>query len=99
MLQGSRMSAPTVLLVSKAMTSAATHGKARLLNHHCRVVLVTPKRWRSYANEACPEASEFEWIRLPTVMSGYNHFHLYRGLDTVIARVRPQLIHIDEEPW
>jgi glycosyltransferase involved in cell wall biosynthesis len=81
------------------MTVAATHGKARLLGQHCRLVLITPERWSAYSAEQAEAATSFDWIRLPVILSGHNHFHLYRGLRRALDRLRPDLVHIDEEPW
>ncbi len=98
-MTGTRPGSQTVVLISKAMTVSATHQKARLLGRHCRLVLLTPKRWSHYSAERADSPTNFEWIRLPTVFTGHNHVHLYRGLTRVLDRLRPDLLHIDEEPW
>lgn len=98
-LTGATDGLPTVVLVSKAMTVSATHQKAELLGEHCRLVLVTPERWSSYATEARRAPANFEWVRIPTVFTGQNHLHLYRRLGAILDRCKPALVHIDEEPW
>jgi glycosyltransferase involved in cell wall biosynthesis len=90
---------PTVALISKAMTVAATHGKARLLGRHCRLVLITPERWSAYSAEHAEVPRDFVWVRLPAMLSGHNHLHIYRGLRRTLDQLRPDLVHIDEEPW
>ncbi|HEY8470884.1 MAG TPA: glycosyltransferase family 4 protein [Longimicrobiales bacterium] len=35
----------------------------------------------------------------PVLLGGHNHFHLYRGAGAVLDAVRPDLVHIDEEPY
>src|SRR5690606_22540539 len=34
----------------------------------------------------------------PVLLGGHNHLHLYRGAGAVLDAVRPDLVHIDEEP-
>jgi glycosyltransferase involved in cell wall biosynthesis len=88
-----------VLLLSKAMTVPITHSKARLLAQHCELLLVTPKTWPGYVSETMPEPTGFIQKTLAVAMPGRNHFHFYWGLEEVIAKFRPDLIHIDEEPY
>src|SRR5690606_9394088 len=38
-------------------------------------------------------------ITRPALLHGHNHFHLYRGAGAVLDAVRPDLVHIDEEPY
>lgn len=94
-----RRERPTVALISKAMTMVVTHGKARLLGGSCRLVLITPESWLSYSPEPSATATNFEWVRIPTILTGHNHLHVYRGLGGTLARLKPDLVHIDEEPW
>jgi glycosyltransferase involved in cell wall biosynthesis len=35
----------------------------------------------------------------PVLLGGHNHLHLYRGAGAVLDAVRPDLVHIDEEPY
>jgi len=36
---------------------------------------------------------------LPMALNGHFHLHFYPGLDSLISRLRPQIVHIDEEPY
>lgn len=81
------------------MSVAVTHSKARLLGDRCDLCLVVPQAWPGYVSEVIPKNDNFALVRLPIYFPGQNHFHLYRGLGKVISEFRPDLIHIDEEPY
>jgi len=36
---------------------------------------------------------------LPVVLNGHFHLHFYRGLSDLVRRFRPDIMHIDEEPY
>ncbi|HEX6939828.1 MAG TPA: glycosyltransferase family 4 protein [Longimicrobiales bacterium] len=37
--------------------------------------------------------------RLPVLFAGHNHFHVYRGARRWLEAMRPDLLHVDEEPY
>jgi glycosyltransferase involved in cell wall biosynthesis len=41
----------------------------------------------------------YELHVLPMVFNGNFHVHFYRGLDALVQRFRPEIMHIDEEPY
>ena len=43
--------------------------------------------------------SGYELRVLPMVFNGSFHLHLYRGLDELVRRWQPEIMHIDEEPY
>lgn len=88
-----------VVLISKAMTVAATHSKAELLGQSTNLTLVIPDRWPGYVPEAIASPRHFQHRSLPVVLNGHNHFHCYRGLGALLKSLRPDLVHIDEEPY
>ena len=70
------------------------------------VTLVVPKRWRQFGRviDADPAEDPAVTVRiLPIVLSHLGPFswylHLYPGLGAEIRRLRPQVIHLWEEPW
>jgi glycosyltransferase involved in cell wall biosynthesis len=87
-----------VLYVSKALTVAAYREKLRALGDHADMIGVIPRRWGRQVVE--PLDRDGPGIReLDVWFDGRNHLHVYRGLDRVIAETRPDLVHIDEEPY
>ncbi|HLB35059.1 MAG TPA: glycosyltransferase family 4 protein [Gemmatimonadales bacterium] len=84
-----------VLYVSKALTVAAYRDKLRALRRHLDVTAVIPDRWRPPA-EPVQDGEVLSWpVRLP----GRPHLHLYRQPHRMLEAHRPDLIHVDEEPY
>lgn len=70
------------------------------------VDLVAPASWRArslghvyLAGPAPAAGGEPRLHCLPTWFSGRNSLFLWRGLDDLLARLRPDLIYCWEEPW
>ena len=85
-----------VLYVSKALHVAAYRGKLRNLAEHVEVRAVIPHRWGNRP----PEPGEDERVELrPAILHGHNHLHLYRRPGLPLDSFRPDLVHIDEEPY
>lgn len=87
-----------VLYVSKALRVAAYRDKLQALSARLDVVAVIPARWGSEPLEA-GDAQSGAVITWPTLFHGHNHFHLYRKAGRLLERFRPDLVHIDEEPY
>ncbi len=87
-----------VLYASKASHTPAHRDKLRLLAERVELHAVVPERWNG---APLPQGDEADppLIALPTLFQGHNHFHVYRGFSGVAARARPDLIHMDEEPY
>ncbi|HEX7049311.1 MAG TPA: glycosyltransferase [Longimicrobiales bacterium] len=87
-----------VLYISKALTVAAYRDKLWDLAAHAEVTALVPARWGRQRVE--PDDGAFSRIlREPVVFGGHNHFHLYVGARRILDAVRPELVHIDEEPY
>ncbi len=84
-----------VVYVSKALTVAAYRGKVEALAREVDVTAVVPERW----GRATVEGAGARLERLPAWLHGHNHFHFYRGAGALLDRLRPDLVHIDEEPF
>jgi glycosyltransferase involved in cell wall biosynthesis len=84
-----------LLYVSKALVVAAYRDKVRELARHADVVAVIPERWRPHP-EPVRNGEVLPW---PVWLPGRPHFHLYHGVRGLLDRVRPDLVHIDEEPY
>jgi glycosyltransferase involved in cell wall biosynthesis len=87
-----------VVYVSKAMVVPAYRDKLNVLGRQIELTAVVPLQWgRDRANDS--SASTFSLRALPVWFSGHNHFHLYRGITALLSELRPDLVHIDEEPY
>ncbi len=85
-----------VLMVSKALVSAAYHGKLReMVKLGVDLTLVVPPRWGNQPLEVL-QASDYAIRVLPCALSGYNHFHFYTR---PIGDLSADLAYIEEEPW
>lgn len=67
------------------------------------LTLVTPPEWRSDDGRLLtfePRYTEgYDLRRVPVLFNGHYHYYLYRGLRPALAALRPQIVHIDEEPY
>ncbi|MFT2008809.1 glycosyltransferase [Pontibacter sp. 13R65] len=88
-----------VVLLSKAMLVNSTHSKAELLGKAVDLTLITPVSWPYYVEEKESYSKNYSHIKIKTCFEGKNHFHFYRGLSHYLRELRPDIIHIDEEPY
>jgi glycosyltransferase involved in cell wall biosynthesis len=86
-----------VLYVSKALVVAAYRDKLRALAAYCDVVAVVPARWDGHVVETRADDPPLERAR--AVLHGHNHLHVYPAAARILRRHRPDLVHIDEEPY
>ncbi len=88
-----------VLMISKALITGTYHKKiSELLNLGVEVDLVIPEIWGSRRPEIT-RGDGYGVHVLPVYFGGQNHLHFYRSLDRVVQTVRPDLLHVDEEPY
>lgn len=85
-----------VLYVSKALHVAAYRSKMRDLAAHVDVHAVMPERWGNAPSEPGDEDRVQRW---PALLHGHNHLHVYRAPGRPVDVFRPDLVHIDEEPY
>lgn len=93
-----------VVMISKALLVGAYQRKAELLAAAPGVALtvVVPREWRGGGMRQTLErahADGYELIQLPLRFPGSFHLHHYLGLERVLADRRPDLAHVDEEPY
>ena len=86
-----------VLYVSKALVVAAYRAKLRELRRLVDVSAVVPSRWGDAGVE--PVDGDDDVQLRPVLLSGWNSLHVYPRLGRVLDRERPQLVHVDEEPF
>jgi len=65
--------------------------------------VVAPRQWRSdlrgnVAFAALPELNGSFYLRTP-IFSGRGSIYFYTGVRNIMRAFRPDIVHIDEEPW
>jgi glycosyltransferase involved in cell wall biosynthesis len=93
-----------VLMVSKACLVGAYQRKLEEIARHDDVELTVavPPSWRDERGELRLErtfTSGYDLVVEPIRFNGSFHTHYYPRLGRRIARLRPDLVHIDEEPY
>ena len=91
-------------MASKALTVGAYHAKLVELAAHPDVELlaVAPDAWvesgrQQVAERVPPAGYGLEYTRL--WLNGHYHLYLFAGLGRIVRRFRPDVLHIDEEPY
>jgi len=87
-----------ILIIWKALVSEAYHGKLKELAkfNGLELTLIVPTKWHNI-NVEKKSCKEYRIIPTKIVMSGYNHFHWYSGLEKYVREIRPDIFHIEEE--
>jgi len=93
-----------VLMITKALVVGTYQRKAEELARlpGMELTVAVPPYWREGVHHITLErtyTTGYELVTLPMVFNGHYHAHFYRGLDRLIARVAPDVIHVDEEHY
>ncbi len=93
-----------VLLISKACVVGAYQRKLEALAAHPDLTLTVavPPEWRDGPTVTRLERAYVTGYRLvvePVRFNGHFHLHYYPRLGRLIADIRPDLVHLDEEPY
>ena len=93
-----------VLMLSKACVVGAYQKKLEEMARlpELELTVVVPPYWRDERGVLELERQHTEGYELvvePMVLNGNFHLHFYPGLGKHMRRVRPDLVHIDEEPY
>ncbi len=94
-----------VVMVSKAFVVDAYQRKCELMaeaDPDLELTLVTPPSWRWGARVSTFKPAHvrgYAVVVAPIALNGNFHLHWYRGLGGLIRRLRPDIAHIDEEPY
>lgn len=105
MVERSRAGAglPRVLMLSKACIVGIYQRKLEeIASMGVDLLALVPPSWRDERGETPLERAYTQGYRLETLPLAFNgsfHFHWYRGLGTALRAFRPQIVHIDEEPY
>lgn len=91
-------------MVSKALVVGAYQRKLEELARLPDVELtaIVPPDWRDRRGHVKLERSHTQGYRLiavPVAFSGRYHYHFYPTLGRVLRELRPQILHMDEEPY
>jgi glycosyltransferase involved in cell wall biosynthesis len=93
-----------VLIVSKACVVGAYQKKLEEIAGHDGIELtaVVPPEWRDERGTLVLERAHTSGYQLrvePIAFNGHFHVHYYPTLGRVIRQVRPDIVHIEEEPY
>lgn len=94
-----------VVMLSKALVVGAYQTKAQALASEPDIELfvIVPPYWREGRHRLTLETPHppkgYEMIVAPMAFNGAYHFHFYPTLGRLLRHLRPDLVHIDEEPY
>ena len=92
-----------VILLSKACVVGAYQRKLEeIAALGVELTAAVPPEWRDERGVLRLERAHLQGYELavePIALNGNFHLHFYPGLGRLIARVRPDIVHIDEEPY
>ncbi|HSD85244.1 MAG TPA: glycosyltransferase [Anaerolineae bacterium] len=93
-----------VVMISKALVIGAYHSKLKHLAAQPQLELtaIVPPSWRDERGELrleCVSHEGYQMIVTPLRFNGSFHLHYYLQLDRLLKRLKPDLVHIDEEPY
>ncbi len=91
-------------MISKALVIGAYHSKLEHLAAQPQLELtaIVPSSWRDERGELRLERTSVDGYRMivtPLRFNGDFHLHYYPQLDRLLRQLKPDLVHIDEEPY
>jgi len=93
-----------VLMISKACVVGAYQRKIEELAkfEDIELALIVPPYWLEKGRKISLErlhTSGYELLVEPMALNGHFHLHFYPGLRSQVERFKPEIMHIDEEPY
>lgn len=93
-----------VVMISKALVVGAYQRKAEEIAKQpgIELTVVVPPYWDEESRRVYLErayTSGYELVVEPVLFSGHFHTHFYPRLGRTLARLKPQVVHADEEPY
>lgn len=93
-----------VVMISKALVVAAYRRKLQELARQPDIELtaIVPPEWREGGQCIRMEdttADGYQLIVAPIAFSGQHHIHFYPTLSRLLEALRPDVLHVDEEPY
>jgi len=93
-----------VVMVSKALVVGAYQRKLEELARlgEIELTVVVPPEWRDRRSHVKLERAHtagYELVVAPLLFAGQYHLHFYPTLGAILKRARPDIVHMDEEPY
>ena len=92
-----------VVLVSKALVDSAYRAKAELIGAEADIDLtvIVPATWREGGRAMAPAPRGVDYALIPTRVRRPGDFHLHwlPDLGPLLARLAPDVVHVDDEPY
>ena len=93
-----------VVILSKALLVGAYQRKAEEIAKlpGVELTVLVPPRWRDVGRFTRLERAftrGYELKAIPLAFDGHFHYHFYPTLGRELARLRPDVLHVDEEPY
>ena len=93
-----------VLMISKSCVVGAYQKKLEEIARHdgIELTVVVPPEWRDERGTLTLERSHttgYDMRVEPIAFNGRFHVHYYPTLGKIVRQVRPDVVHIDEEPY
>jgi len=93
-----------VLMLSKACVVGAYQRKIEELAkfEDIELALIVPPYWLEKGRKIALErlhTSGYQLLVAPMALNGHFHLHFYPGLRNQVHRFKPEIMHIDEEPY
>jgi glycosyltransferase involved in cell wall biosynthesis len=93
-----------VVMVSKALVVGEYQRKLEELARLPGIELsaIVPPGWRGRYDAAPLElvhTTGYEMVVAPILLNGQHHLHFYPTIDRLLHRMRPDVLHMDEEPY
>ncbi|MGQ0604841.1 MAG: glycosyltransferase [Anaerolineales bacterium] len=92
-----------VLMLSKACVVGAYQRKLEeIASLGVELTVAVPPEWQDERGVQTLERAHtegYELVGTPIVFNGNFHLHFYPRFDELVARIRPDLVHVDEEPY
>jgi glycosyltransferase involved in cell wall biosynthesis len=93
-----------ILIISKALIVGQYQTKAEALARKPGVELtvVVPPKWQDERGVMQLEKEHvhgYQFIVAKVALNGHYHLHFFPSIARIIGQVRPEIVHIDEEPY
>ncbi|MDQ1301428.1 MAG: hypothetical protein QG637_1349 [Chloroflexota bacterium] len=93
-----------VVMISKALVVGAYQRKLEELARlgDIELIAVVPPEWRDRRSHVKLERAHtvgYELVVAPLIFAGQYHLHFYPTLGAILKRTRPDIVHMDEEPY
>lgn len=89
-------------MVSKACVVGAYQTKLEAIGRSAELTVVVPPYWKEARGNLMLERSHtngYELRVLPIRFNGHYHLHYYPDLPALLREIKPDILHMDEEPY